>query len=340
MTLAPMKRTASRLARAPRPAASITGHCERVDLTNAGPASFYRDDATHGARARARRPRPLPPRPRSRARDRALRPAATLGPGAGVRHARADHPRAAGLARIGPRRARPARARDGWRDARAARRRERRDVRERRSHAPKERVHPRARAGGRGRRVRHRPRRSDGGCGGTPRARDTEGDRRLERRHLPAHGARPPRRVAEPRSRARGRDARGEAPTQPAQAGTPARDRGALAAVARGRRADPVAPLPEPPAEGHCLPSVTSMTCSALSRYTVRRTRSPGRNFSMRLFSGCSASMGWSLTLVTTSPWRNPACTAGEPEMTWVMSTPETVDGRPMLAAARGVICW
>src|SRR5439155_410030 len=92
------------------------------------------------------------------------------------------------------------------------------------------------------------------------------------------------------------------------------------------------------PSERHpavARPSVTSTVCVALSRRMARRTLSPGRNFTISDCSRCSWSIGWSFSLVTTSPTRKPAAAAGEPVTTaeiWMAAA----EGRPRATAARG----
>src|SRR5438093_6584602 len=53
-------------------------------------------------------------------------------------------------------------------------------------------------------------------------------------------------------------------------------------------------------------------------------TRVPGANCRSTSLSGCSSSIAWSLTLVTTSWALIPARSAGDPELTSVTSAPTT----------------
>ena len=90
---------------------------------------------------------------------------------------------------------------------------------------------------------------------------------------------------------------------------------------------------------GYCgWPSVTSTVCSFPSRRIVSFTLSPGRNLTITLCSGCSASIAWSLTFVTMSFTRIPACCPGEPGTTCVTTMPVVPEGRPSCAAWRGQV--
>ena len=75
-------------------------------------------------------------------------------------------------------------------------------------------------------------------------------------------------------------------------------------------------------------------------RYRPTVTLSPGRNLTITLSSGCSASRVWSFTFAMMSFGRSPAVCAGDEGTTCVITMPAVPLGRPSCAAWRGESCW